>query len=155
MADLRIKDVSSLLTNFFDADKLSRGEKVSSFFSSWASLVGPRLAAHSRVIDVHNGLLVIEAEHPGWIQLLQMRQSGILLEVAHRYPELGLRGIVFRLTDSSNQAQSEPRKGVEAMDPEIEKESEKVEPTSTLEDVADPSLRALLSSLRKTMQGKP
>ena len=87
MADLRIKDVSSLLTNFFDADKLSRGEKVSSFFSSWAS--------------------------------------------------------------------SEPRKGVEAMDPEKEKESEKVEPTSTLEDVADPSLRALLSSLRKTMQGKP
>jgi hypothetical protein len=154
MADLRVKDVSSLLSNFFDADKLSRGEKVSSFFASWASLVGPRLAAHSRVMDVHNGLLVIEAEHPGWIQLLQMRQSGILEDVARRYPELGLRGIVFRLADASPGAQSEPPKREEPLEPAAEKESEKVATTSTLEDVADPSLRALLSSLRKTMQGK-
>ena len=111
MADLRVKDVSSLLSNFFDADKLSRGEKVSSFFASWASLVGPRLAAHSRVMDVHNGLLVIEAEHPGWIQLLQMRQSGILEDVARRYPELGLRGIVFRLAMHLQGLRVSPRKG--------------------------------------------
>ena len=154
MADLRVKDVSSLLSNLFDADKLSRGEKVSSFFASWASLVGPRFAAHSRVLDVHNGLLVIEAEHPGWIQLLQMRQSGILEDVARRFPELGLRGIVFRLADSSLGAPSEPVQGMESMEPAAEKDSEKSATTATLEDVADPGLKALLSSLRKTMKGK-
>jgi len=98
MGDLRVKDISSLMSSFFDADRLQQGEKYSNFFSSWQTIVGSRLAAHSRVIDIDKGLLVIEAEHPGWIQLLQMRQSGILAEVVRRYPELGLRGIVFRLS---------------------------------------------------------
>ena len=98
MADSRIKDVSSLLSSFFNDDKLRRGERYSDFFNSWSSLVGSRLAAHSKVADVEKGMLVVEAEHPGWIQLLQLRQSGILDEAARRYPELGLKGIAFRLS---------------------------------------------------------
>ena len=120
MEDSRIKDVSSLLSSFFNADKLRQGERFAEFFASWSSLVGARLAAHSRVADIDKGLLVIEAEHPGWIQLLQLRQARILEDVVRRYPELALRGIAFKL---SGQGGKTPR-----MPERVEADAEEPEP---------------------------
>jgi hypothetical protein len=163
MGDSRIKDISSLLSSFFNADKLRQGEKYSEFFTSWTELVGERLAAHSHVADIDKGLLVIEAEHPGWIQLLQIRQSGILAEVARRYPELALRGIVFRLSgqggtwaervSSADKPILEQGSVVEA-EPNDSDESEALSAKSTADDIKDPEFRALFSSLRKAMQRK-
>jgi hypothetical protein len=154
MGDSRIKDVSSLLSSFFDVDKQSRGEQVSSFFASWSSFVGPRIAAHSRVADIDKGLLVVEADHPGWIQLLQLRQSSILENVAHRYPELELRGIIFRLAGQAALVRTEPPERAKETDPTTETEVEKTTLARALDDIDDPEFRALLSSLKKTMQGK-
>lgn len=155
MGDSRIKDVTALLSSFFDEDKVRRGERYSGLFASWLSLVGSRLAAHSRVADVDKGLLIIEAEHPGWIQLLQMRQSGILEEAVRRYPELGLRGIVFRLAGEAAPARPAPPPANDGPEPPPESEAEKEERARALADIADPEFRSLLSSLKKTMQGKP
>jgi hypothetical protein len=163
MGDSRIKDISSLLNSFFDADKLKQGEKYSAFFSSWKELVGERFAAHTRVVDIDKGLLVIEAEHPGWIQLLQIRQSGILAEVARRYPELGLRGIVFRLSGHGGAGMARATPSGEAMpDPDSlgETESDSAAGNAPMienlaaEDIKDPEFLALFSSLRKAMRGK-
>ncbi len=154
MGDSRIKDVSALLASFFNEDKRRSGERFSDFFSSWPSFVGPRLAAHSKVADVDKGMLIIEAEHPGWIQLLQLRQSSILEDVARRYPELGLRGIVFRLAGEK----VAPRDTIKKMEPEpepvAETSSEAKAQARALEEIADPEFRDLLSSLKRTMQGK-
>jgi hypothetical protein len=152
MGDSRIKDVSALLSAFFDGDKLRRGEGYADFFSSWGNVVGPRLAAHSRVADIDKGFLIVEAEHPGWIQLLQLRQSTILEDVARRYPELSLRGIAFRLVGQSAPA-SAP--AIPKLEPSAEPETaEQAESGArALEDIPDPEFRALLSSLKKTMQG--
>jgi hypothetical protein len=154
MGDSRIKDVSTLLSSFFNEDKLRRGQEYSGFFSSWPSVVGSRLAAHSRVADVEKGLLVVEADHPGWIQLLQLKQSGILEDVARRYPELGLRGIVFRLSGQPMSLRGEPSKKAIEPEPEPETEKEAEKRAAALEEIADPDFRALLASLKKTMQGK-
>ena len=99
-------------------------------------------------------MLVVEADHPGWIQLLQLKQSGILEDVAKRYPELGLRGIVFRLSGQPVSLRGEPAK--KAIEPELEPETEKEAKyhAAALDDIADPEFRALLASLKKTMQGK-
>jgi hypothetical protein len=154
MGDSRIKDVSALLSSFFNEDKLRRGEEVTTFFSSWQSLVGPRLAAHSRISDIDRGLLVVEAEHPGWIQLLQLRQSAILEEVIRRYPELGLRGIVFRLAGQRAEPRPDPVKAAPEPDTGSETEEEREKRDRALSEVTDPEFRALLTSLKKTMQGK-
>ena len=158
MGDSRIKDVSSLLSSFFNEEKQRQGERYSGFFASWPSIVGPRLAAHSRVLDIDKGLLVIEAEHPGWIQLLQLRQSSILEDASRRYPELALRGIAFRLSGHAGAtgASPAPRKEIAADEPLPEPDPEKAaEQASALEGIVDPEFRALLKSLKKTMQGKP
>jgi hypothetical protein len=156
MGDSRIKDVSTLLSSFFNEDKRRQGERYSGFFASWPDIVGPRLAAHSRVSDVEKGLLVIEAEHPGWIQLLQLRQSGILEDVAKRYPELALRGIVFRLSGQAGAATvPAPEKAeVEPEPPPEPDPRQEAAQASALEGIADPGFRDLLKSLKKTMQGK-
>jgi hypothetical protein len=158
MDDSRIKDVSSLLSSFFNEDKLRRGERYTDFFSSWPRIIGTRLAAHSRVADVDRGLLVVEAEHPGWIQLLQLRQSEILEEVSKHYPELGLKGIVFRL--SGRAGASVPVVDGTQREALLEPEQEEldalagVDTEKKVEDIDDPEFKALLHSLRKTMLGK-
>lgn len=97
MDDSRVKDVGTLLRAFFDEDKIRQGSQYADFFSSWKYIVGPREASHSRVVDIERGILIIEAEHPGWIQLLQLRQASILSAAQSRFPELQLRGVAFRL----------------------------------------------------------
>ena len=153
MGDSRIKDVSALLASFFDEGKLHRGERFSGFFSSWETIVGPRLAAHSKVADIDRGMLIIEAEHPGWIQLLQLRQSSILEDVARRYPELGLRSIGFRLVGQGPPA-SVPSANTNDLPVPVHETAEEIESHArALDDINDPEFRALLSSLKKTMQG--
>jgi hypothetical protein len=169
MGDSRIKDVSTLLSAFFDADKLKKGERYSDFFSSWYELVGSRLAAHSRVADVDKGFLVIEAEHPGWIQLLQIRQSIILSDISRRYPELALRGIVFRLSGkgsaagqaavslaerSREKAASETRAVEEAIVEEGIMRAQELAQEGKAEGIEDPEFQAMIKSLKITMQGK-
>jgi hypothetical protein len=92
-----IKDVSSLLSAFFDGETAKAAARAAGFFGGWAQIVGERLAAHSRISEIERGIVIVEAEHPGWIQVLQLRQSDILESLRQRFPELGLRAIVFRL----------------------------------------------------------
>jgi hypothetical protein len=165
MDDSRIKDVSSLLSSFFEKEKLERGLRYSDFFSSWPGFVGPRLAAHSRVADIEKGLLIVEAEHPGWIQLLQLRQSEILEGVSRRFPELKLRGIGFRLY---GKAKGLGEEGVSAaatdraVEPDAEAEPERPDlsteplsgPTTMGESEANPEVKALFSGLRQAILGE-
>jgi hypothetical protein len=161
MGDSRIKDVSSLLSAFFDGEKIRRGERYSDFFSSWSTIVGDRLAAHSRIVDVDKGLLVIEAEHPGWIQLLQMRQTGILENVARRFPELSLRGIVFRVTGQGGTSIARgvapsPAGAEETPEAAIDPAEEENTPNEPYEGAGkgDPEFQKLFESLKRTMRGK-
>jgi len=164
MGDSRIKDVSALLSAFFDGEKLRRGERYSDFFSSWPSFVGPRLASHTRVIDVDKGLLVVEAEHPGWIQLLQLRQTEVLEAVSRKFPELGLRGIAFRLSGQGNFSKASgatapsgaasPPAGAGKGEEGGEEDLKFPEESPAAADIEDPEFKALFSSLKKTMQGR-
>ncbi|MGB4572845.1 MAG: DUF721 domain-containing protein [Rectinemataceae bacterium] len=98
MGDSRIKDVSALLEVFFDRETMGAGGRYVEFLGSWRQIAGPRLGDHSRPVDVRNGILIVEAEHSGWIQLLQMRQEQIVASVQQRYPELGVRAMALKLT---------------------------------------------------------
>ncbi len=72
----------------------------SSVFKSWCKIAGEDMISHSAVKDISNGILVVEADHPGWIQLLQMRKKKILKNVKNYYPELDIIDVRFILTKS-------------------------------------------------------
>ncbi len=91
------RDASALLNAFFDSRTIGAGMQYVRMESSWRTIVGEKIAAHSRPGDIERGILHVEVEHPGWIQLLQMQQSTILASVRKAYPELEIHGIVFRI----------------------------------------------------------
>ena len=100
MADSRIKTVSELLSSFFDQDMVKKGELYSGFGNSWKVIAGSRLGEHSKPADIRHGILIVETEHQGWMQLLQLQQDRILEEIQRRFPDLKIRGIAFRLGES-------------------------------------------------------
>lgn len=100
MADSRIKSASDLVAAFFDAETRVKGERIAGFWSSWAGIAGSRLAQHSAPVDIRHGILIVEAEHQGWIQLLLFQQEKILRQIGDRYPELGIKGLAFRLGEA-------------------------------------------------------
>ncbi len=97
MDDSRVRKASDLLGSLLAPDVAAKADGWSSFFSFWNRAAGENLAAHSRPVDVRNGIVYVEATHPGWIQLLQMEQNRILETIRRTFPELGISGIAFKL----------------------------------------------------------
>ncbi len=92
-----MKKAGDLLGAFFDERVLNAARGYSELFSAWRSLVGEQIAAHSRIAELDKSILVVEADHPGWMQILQTKQASILEGARKRFPELSISGISFRL----------------------------------------------------------
>ncbi len=100
MADSRIKSASEILSAFFDQELVKQGEYYALFDRSWKNIAGARLAPHSRPTEIKHGVLFVETEHQGWMQLLQLQQDKMLSEIQRRFPDLGVRSMAFRLGDT-------------------------------------------------------
>ena len=107
-----VKKIGELLSAFFDEDTIKKAQGYNDFFSSWKDIAGESIAAHSRIVELERSVLRIEADHPGWMQILQIRQKGLLNKVRRKFPTLNITGISFRL--SRNPAvTARPEKNVE------------------------------------------
>jgi putative pyruvate formate lyase activating enzyme len=99
-----MKKVGDLLAYFFDQKTLASIHTWSKLFSAWPSIAAKhKIAAaesHTRVVEFDRRVLLIEAEHPGWIQILQIKQSELLHEFQSRFPDLDIVGISFRLSQT-------------------------------------------------------
>jgi len=111
--------ISALFKESFGNEFMDTARANASLFSSWSEIVAeawqskysrrdlnanvediPPAAAHSRISELEQGLLLVEADHPGWIQILQTKKQELLVTAQRRYPELGIRSIAFRLSRS-------------------------------------------------------
>jgi hypothetical protein len=95
--------LSALFNERFEPGFLEKAKTMSGLFSSWEAVTAEAgiaaAAAHSRVAEHELGIVLVEADHPGWIQLLQTRQSHLLETLRRRYgKDLEIRGIGFRLS---------------------------------------------------------
>ena len=101
-----MKRAGELLSDFFkehfDQDSLEKGRISAGLLSSWALALKAvnifTAVDHSRIRELEHKVLVIEAEHPGWVQLLQTKQSQLLRYVQGKFPELDIQGISFCLS---------------------------------------------------------
>jgi len=104
--------ISGLFKQRFGEEFIENARLSSELFSSWEKTVCqvwpcgedqknediPAAAVHSRIKELERGVLFVEADHPGWIQILQTRQAELLLAIQRRCPKLDIRGIAFRLS---------------------------------------------------------
>ena len=96
MDNLHARKASEILGAILSPDVAAKAGSWSRFFGSWERAAGERLSAHSRPVDVRNGIVIVEADHPGWVQLLQMDQKRILDIIKRSFPELEISGIAFK-----------------------------------------------------------
>ena len=97
-----------------DSGALANGNKI---LSSWRAIIesikpnarttknaanfGRNLASHSKIIDFKNGILLVEADHSSWLQMLQLHQKYILGSIQRRFPDLKVSTLAFRLRGSN------------------------------------------------------
>ena len=98
-----MRTAGEILSAFLDKDALKNAEQMGKLFSPsvWSELLDscglPQGVSHSRIAELEKTVLLVEADHPGWIQLLQTKQSELLKAVRRRFPEISFTGISFRL----------------------------------------------------------
>jgi predicted nucleic acid-binding Zn ribbon protein len=104
--------ISGLFKQRFGEGFMENARSSAELFNSWEKTVCqvwqrgenqksediPAAAVHSRIKELERGVLLVEADHPGWIQILQTRQAELLLAIQRRCPGLDIRGIAFRLS---------------------------------------------------------
>jgi hypothetical protein len=97
-----MKKAGDILKTFFDRSVLAEGEKYLRFFGAWDQIVGPDLSAHAKAIDIVHASVVVEVDHPGWLQLLQLRERNVLQSLHQRFPDLKITGMRYRLVEPDN-----------------------------------------------------
>jgi len=167
MDDLRARKASEIIGAILSPDVAAKAGSWSRFFGSWERAAGERLSAHSRPVDVRNGIVIVEADHPGWVQLLQLEQKRILDAIKRSFPELGISGIAFKTAKDRSVYLSPDRSAgskdaVAADEPEGDDEqagsqaAEQGKRTvkETIDAVEDQGFREILTSLAKAIGKK-
>ena len=116
-----MKKAGEVLSAIFDERLIKKARGYSRLFDFWTEAVknnGIAAAAdHSRIKELDRGILIIEADHPGWKQILQTKQGRLLNDFRRRFPEMDISGISLILGYGSTQI------GEEAVDIEPVKET--------------------------------
>jgi predicted nucleic acid-binding Zn ribbon protein len=92
-----MKKVGDLLREFLKEKGWLGGNPYEPLFLQWQQIAGESLADHVRLIDVHNNTLIVEVDHPGWLQMLRLRQDALLEAARKAVPSLSVEGIRARL----------------------------------------------------------
>ncbi|UTC57046.1 DUF721 domain-containing protein [Treponema sp. OMZ 305] len=88
-----VKKLSELIMSYLDKVGLFEQSKVLEVYSSWASIVGEKQAAHSKLLDIKHQTAVIEVDHPGWSQQILLNKKYILRNFQKKYPQLEVKNI--------------------------------------------------------------
>lgn len=86
----------------------SRMNESSSILEKWKSIVtsirsvvnpdcGKSMYFHSRIIDIKDDVMILQVDHPGFIQLFENHKKYILRGIQMKIPQLKIRNITYRL----------------------------------------------------------
>lgn len=95
------------------------------FNNSWSNILisikgcGQNLAAHSQILELKNNDLIVETDHPGYIQLFQLNKKYILEGIRRSFPELEVKTLSFKIKENKKEEKNNLR---ELTRTELEKE---------------------------------
>mgnify|MGYP000867943796 FL=1 len=146
-----------ILKAFLSFYNLEKGHKYVSLFSGWRQIAGDDLASHTRVADIRRRAMIVEVDHPGWMQLLQMKQEEIVEKIGAKFPDLGIRSLQMKLVREGNFSELKKRgspspqqaenQDAAAPDPEPPPAVRETGTETRLDAIKDEELRNLLRSL--------
>lgn len=174
-----MRKADDLIQRFLDSIGQTEGSVYVELFRGWRAVVGEHLAAHAQPVDIRGHSLVIEADHPGWSQMVMMRRDRIMRELGRRFPELGITGLMVRVVDVPGRSRNEPRDATSSQNPSPApphrgagaspntadtpvRDHRSASPAASsrdehesLERIADDELRSLLGRLREDLDERP
>ncbi|MDX9800117.1 MAG: DUF721 domain-containing protein [Spirochaetia bacterium] len=96
-----MKRAGELLKEFFDNLKI-REKEGETIFTAWEKIAGADIASHSRIKDYKKNILTIEADHPGWIQLINLKKNQIIQKINENFPDKEIDEIMVVLRKTKN-----------------------------------------------------
>jgi predicted nucleic acid-binding Zn ribbon protein len=78
-----VKKVGDVLRDFLKERGWPTEDPYAPLFGGWEAIAGRDLGSRSRVVEVEDGVLIVEVDHPGWLQMLQLKKR-TLLEAARK-----------------------------------------------------------------------
>lgn len=171
---------SQVITNTFRNISVDDVQKANAITDAWKTVVcsikgygnsfhgenqyeGQNLYEHTRIVDFKNGVILVEADHPGWLQLLQLHKKYILTGLKRKVPELNINNMVFKITgtkgeladveerkSSVDKVRSSMQKKIDEQEKALENDKyadNKVEPAKNL----PPELTAIFDDLKQRM----
>jgi hypothetical protein len=164
--DQSIITAADMITQVFSNIDKSSVENSSKLFGTWKNVLlkvhkyGERLAAHTELIDLKNGILLVETDHPGWIQIMQLYSKFILTGLQNALPELHILSLAFRLKGSDaslcgNSYDDQIREDRKVLSRKLEEEDKKLEisgrKTGKSKVDLSPELKSKLDALKNSM----
>jgi hypothetical protein len=173
-----MRRVGDLLSVIIDEKMIHKAQGYSKLFASWARITQKHgiaaAAVHSRIRELDRNILLVEADHPGWMQILQLNGHRLLEDLQLQFPDLGISGISFRLSrtlspgestegelaDQRETAEGGPSDDLSLADPppeesppgDIQKGGQ--DKKAIYEKIKDKELRETLKSLEKSIAAK-
>lgn len=127
---------AQMITRVFKNISASDVEQSDTVFKAWKNTVskisgnGEKLAAHSWPIELKNGILLVESDHPGWNQTLQFHKKFILTGLNRLSGGVKIESLAFRVKGSgASLADSDEitKKAVEKYAQKIDAEQKRLE----------------------------
>ncbi|GHV67064.1 hypothetical protein AGMMS49928_03250 [Spirochaetia bacterium] len=105
--------VSSIINGYFGGQFREKAKTYGEFFSSWAAILKengiPDAADHSRIAELEKKTVRVEADHPGWVQIIQTKEKEILAALQRGFSDFDIRGISVRYVSGFTRAIHPPR----------------------------------------------
>lgn len=92
-----MKRVGDLLRQLLEERGWASGDPYSPLFAGWPGVVGEELASHCSLVEVEDGVLVVEVDHPGWLQMVSMRRQAVLEAARRAAPGARITGLRARI----------------------------------------------------------
>jgi len=91
-----VKRIGELLKEYLAQRGWLEGDPYSPLFSGWKTIAGEALADHCRIADAKDGTLLLEVDHPGWMQMVQLNKPSLLSAARKAAPRARIENIKVR-----------------------------------------------------------
>ena len=92
-----MKKAAEILSRLLERRPGAGAQPTGSLFGEWQEIAGLSLAGHCRAVDIRHHSLLVEADHPGWMQLLLLSRRTVLSKIRQRFPQLEIRDLKVRV----------------------------------------------------------
>lgn len=165
-----MNNVISFISKNIDANKFHH---VKTVYDEWEKILlsikstvlpeaGRKMLDHSEIIDIKDGIMVIEIDHPGWKQLFETYRNYILRGLKMKIPQITVDAITYRLKkgdtviksnlSTRNEKKSDEKVIIKTEKKEINHPTQEDSLQNNTAKEIHPELKKMFDSLREAME---